>query len=95
MINRSENSNHNPGDEDAETGEKYTNMPTFLKMFFMFVLLVVVSQFVYNSIIATIKHFCNFKELSYLYFWFFTIIFVFLFIFLERFVIGKPFKSFY
>ena len=92
---KTENPNHKPGDEDNETGEKYTSTITFFKMFFMFILLVAVSQFLYNSTVETIKHFQGVQHLNYKTFWISFVIISLIFIILERFIIKKPFKSFY
>ncbi len=95
MNLHTEKPNAKPGDIDEQTGEKYTDPLTFSKMFFMFILLVVVSQFFYNSITSTIKHFKGGKELGYHTLWICTIVFFVIFVVLERYVVRKPFKSFY
>ena len=94
-MRNTESPNMNPGQVDIETGENYTNFKTFLKMLIMVLLLIVVSQFIYNLAIMIIKRICNVEELDIKIMVISTIILLIIFVFLERFVIKKPFKAFY
>lgn len=83
------------GDKDIETGTTYTSFNTTFKLFIMLILLVVIGQFFFTSIVRTTETIFAVDKLPYHICWILFIVFVIIFILLEKFVVKKPFRAFY
>jgi hypothetical protein len=94
-FRRTERPGEKPGDIDPATGARFTDFPTFLELFLVFILLVVIGGFAFEAIKTTIQHFWKFDDSNYQVWIMLTLLFVIGFIILERFVLHKPFRAFY